>query len=70
MNKIACFGSSHTEGGLGWSNDKEFINSWPGQLHDLLTETDVLNVGQINGSGLAGDSHISVVTVALSPIGC
>lgn len=45
-NKIACFGSSHTEGGLGWANDKEFINSWPGQLHDLLEDTDVLNVGQ------------------------
>ena len=45
-NRIACFGSSHTEGGLGWSRDKEFINSWPGQLHARLTDTDVLNVGQ------------------------
>lgn len=46
MNRIACFGSSHTEGGLGWAESKEFINSWPGQLHDLLEDTDVLNVGQ------------------------
>lgn len=45
-NRIACFGSSHTEGGLGWAESKDFINSWPGQLHDLLEDTDVLNAGQ------------------------
>ncbi len=44
--RIACFGSSHTEGGLGWAESKEFINSWPGQLHARLQNTDVLNVGQ------------------------
>ena len=45
-NRIACFGSSHTEGGLGWAESKDFINSWPGQLHSRLKNTDVLNAGQ------------------------
>ena len=45
-NRIACFGSSHTEGGLGWAESKDFINSWPGQLHSRLKDTDVLNAGQ------------------------
>ena len=28
-NRIACFGSNLTEGGLGWAESKDFINSWP-----------------------------------------
>ena len=45
-HRIACLGSSHTEGGTGWEEGKEFINSWPGQLYSRLENTDVLNAGQ------------------------
>lgn len=49
MNRIACLGSSHTEG--GWLGEhKEFENSWPGQLYQRLNNTDVLNTGEASFS--------------------
>jgi len=50
MNKIVCLGSSHTEGGWGGKN-KEFENSWPGQLQQYLgSSSEVINCGEASYS--------------------